>query len=213
MPTANTTDTETEKRRQRDRDLILLFLLLMEDTHANLVAKCTAYLTGAASLTSLSDALVTVLWAAHTQSTVLGRQLAGYGGQDDAGARQFAATVMDEQVPYLEGLVQDLAGGRYPLADGSVSPALSARLRLHAQRIRGTANDAWSQSLPADTLIEWRLGPNANHCPSCPVFAAGSPYRADSLPTTPGSADCICLSACRCSLVVVATGATGFPLD
>ena len=42
----------------------------------------------------------------------------------------------------------------------------------------------------------------SEHCRSCEVYAAGSPYTPATLPTTPGSAECICLSACRCSLEI-----------
>jgi len=205
---------EQRKRKQEEERraaILLLFLLLTEDTQASLTRQVTTYLSGSVSVHSLSRTFTGTLMAAHTQATYYGRRLAGVVGPIGEADSQFAASVMQEQAGYITGLLNDLGRSRYPLAeDGSLPGDLAGRIRLYVLRCRGTANEAWSMALPPDTLINWVLGPNKNHCPSCPEFAAGSPYRADALPTTPGSADCICLSACLCRLETVA-GEMAFP--
>lgn len=148
---------------------------------------------------------------AHVQAATLGRNLAG-ASVAPIDNQEFAASVMREQVPFVAGLVEDVAAGRYELADdGSLPPALKQRAELYALRLRGTANEAWVLSLSPNTLIRWTLDPSALHCEKCKEYADGSPYTAATLPTTPGSADCLCLSRCRCELETV-DGRGGFVL-
>ena len=212
---ASTVETpeEAEKRKRREREaLLLLFFFLIQDTRHTLTRAVMLYLAGTLAFGDLSDALASTLTDAHAHAAYLGRRLAGARGPFGAADRQFGATIAFEQAGYLQGLLHDLESGRYAAGDDGELPGdLANRIRLYVLRCRGTALEAWSLALPPDTLINWVLGPNTNHCPSCPQFAAGSPYRADSLPTTPGSADCICLSACKCHLETLG-GATAFPV-
>lgn len=50
------------------------------------------------------------------------------------------------------------------------------------------------------TKIYWELGSSQQPCGDCIDLAMGSPYRPDTLPTTPRAGNTMCLSNCRCSL-------------
>lgn len=52
----------------------------------------------------------------------------------------------------------------------------------------------------AEDEIDWELEPGADHCPTCLVYAAGSPYTAFTLPGIPAQAATECNGSCRCNL-------------
>lgn len=54
-------------------------------------------------------------------------------------------------------------------------------------------------------MLYWDLEPSANHCPTCPDYADGSPYTppgsgVNELDATPGDGHTECGAACKCSL-------------
>lgn len=79
---------------------------------------------------------------------------------------------------------------------------IATRAQLYAERVRGTANTGMVGNLPETTLIYWRLGPNEDHCPDCPVLAKGGPYIPKTLPTVPGAGMTECLVNCKCELEI-----------
>lgn len=205
---------EREARRHREA-VLALFLLLLQATNAGMRATALQFLLGRSTSEALAAQFVFTLGSAHAHASYFGRILAGDPELPNEADMQRAAAVMETQAIFLKGLVRDLKHGRYALTEaepegapgsvpGSSLPGdLTNRLLLYSLRLRGTANEAWISALPAQTSIYWRLGRSASeHCPSCEVYAGGSPYTPATIPTTPGSADCICLSACRCSLEI-----------
>lgn len=191
-------ETDEEKRRKRERDaLLLLFAFLLSDAYHRLTSTIQSYIAGTlGSSWVLSDTLTEILTDAHSHAAYLGRRLAGVRNPFGSGDVRFGRSVMLGQTRYLAGLVNDLANEKYEADSG----ALANRITLYVKRLRGTSEEAWAVALPGATLIYWVLGENENHCPECRDLAAGSPYRADSITTTPGSGQTSCLSACRCHL-------------
>lgn len=59
----------------------------------------------------------------------------------------------------------------------------------------------------AGLMFEWVLDGAAQHCATCPVFAAGGPYTLETLPGVPGDAPTECNGGCRCDLVPVRSAA------
>ncbi len=52
--------------------------------------------------------------------------------------------------------------------------------------------------------IYWLLDPAAQHCETCPAFAAGSPYASIAeIGTVPGGPGTACKSRCRCHLEII----------
>lgn len=56
----------------------------------------------------------------------------------------------------------------------------------------------------AGMMFNWVLDNLAQHCNTCPQYAAGGPYTVDTLPGIPGDAPTECNGGCRCDLVPVA---------
>lgn len=214
MPRTTMAEKQTDeqrKERERREALILLFLMLMDDTQSHLTQTVTAYLTGQSSIHSTARTFTNTLYSAHTQATYYGRRLAGVTaplGDPDA---QFAQTIMQQQSPYITGLMNDLSTVRYPLTDDGELPGdLRARIQLYARRLRGTGNEAWTVSLPEDTLIYWHMSAIEDHCETCPERADGSPYRAGDLQWTPADGTSECGCNCLCYLETTA-GEMAFP--
>lgn len=217
-------DTTEETRKRRDRELLLaLFLLLVSDCNHELTAYCSQYLAGTISLVRLQEMLTTHLTSAHAHAAYLGRRLAGNRQPFSQHDQQFGAWVMYGQVRFLQGLIGDLRAGRYGERTASetpdtteatvaVSAALSARLSLYAIRLRGTANEAWTLSLPPDTLLDWVLGePETHHCQTCPERAASGPYLASRISFWPGDGTSECGVRCLCEWQIAGGGGLGFP--
>ncbi len=196
-----------EARKKKERDaLALLFLLLLSDTNDRLTTAVQSYISGSVSSFAMSDSMTSTLVDAHSHAAYLGRRLAGVRLPFGAADVQFGQSVALDQSKYLAGLVNDLRQGRYkpgPDEPTEEMPGdLTNRLRLYTKRLRGTSEEAWLNTLAPGTLIYWRLGnPKTEHCEICPELAAGGPYKADRMPTTPGLGDTPCFSACLCYLV------------
>ena len=77
----------------------------------------------------------------------------------------------------------------------------SDRAKLWGQSLDGIAWHSWVESLPEDVQLDWVLG-NCEHCISCEVLAANSPYSKYDLPCTPRSGATECLSRCHCKIIV-----------
>lgn len=141
------------------------------------------------------------LTEAHTDAVVLGRGHAGDRAPLEDDDRRFAQTIVDSETEYLVGFVDDLQDGRYTNENGELDrEAIERRLHLYSNRLVGTANEALVLASDLDAMWEWILGVEASHCTDCPEIAAGSPYKAEDLPTTPGQNVTRCLHNCRCQL-------------
>ncbi|RYG34927.1 hypothetical protein EON81_14190 [bacterium] len=150
----------------------------------------------------------------HSGSYSAGLRL---GGEDPDDRRDDVSDVgkalRDLESYYTAGFENDLVDGHTPLLDpetGLVNPdRVHARMRMYAGRMRGTANAGFADGSSPDSDVWWRLGPKAEvHCPDCPVLADASPWRPDTLGTTPGGNDTACLFHCNCDLEI--EGITGF---
>lgn len=206
-------DSEQDKK---DRDAILAaFALLLLQSFEQMQSAVLDFSRGTSTLAQLTDALAALLFNGHTEATTLGRQLGGIDGDTEQLDKDFAATIMREQMPYLEGLIADIADGRYSKdivsVEGvlTITGALLQRLKMYVRVMRSTALEAWALAQPGDTMIRWQLG-LTEHCPDCPEIAAGGPYRADGLPSYPGDGSTACLANCDCELIVVG-GEPAFP--
>lgn len=188
--------------KNRDEEIFLLFFAqLMHDTNDVLDGYVEEYYAGTISYLRLTELFTDTLQGAHTQASYLGRRLAGITTPIGAGDSQFAQSVMFEQSSFIEGLIQDIIIGRYPLIDGALPKDLIARILMYVHRLLGTANEAWVRSLPGDTLLYWTLGGNENHCETCPERAAHGAYIASEVTFFPGDGQSQCLTSCLCEWV------------
>lgn len=152
-----------------------------------------------------------ILLDAHTQAVVIGRQHAGDDAPLEADDREFAIPIVAGENAYLQGFREALERGEFNREDGTRDgEAVARRASLYAGRLTGTANQAFTATLPADTLIWWVLGAEDDStCDLCPVYSDGSPYEAAIMDAWPGSNSTPCLSRCRCH-VRTESGQRGF---
>lgn len=147
------------------------------------------------------DRMLSLLEDRHARAGFLGRQRSGDLAPFDEDDRRFGQLIADEESEFLDAFVSDLAAGRYRGAKGDLlTDQVRTRAQMYAGRLLGTANEAFAGTAEPTELIYWRLGGAEEHCGECPDLAAGSPYRADSLPTYPRGNQTPCLFACRCFL-------------
>lgn len=117
---------------------------------------------------------------------------------------------------YQARLAQLIAGGMTPEQAALATVAhkqkldqlllsLNRRLAMLYEGIVWAAaelgHSASAQARGAGTQVWWVLDPNAEHCSSCEVLTAGSPYGSVAdIGTLPGLNDTECQSRCRCHL-------------
>jgi hypothetical protein len=180
------------------RDLPPALSGLLSKLHAGHIASEAAADDG---FTALSDA--------HARAAYLGRNLAGstepFGDYDTA----FGQLIAEEQAQYFEKFVEDVSSGRYTGEDGELDiDAIERRAELYERRLRGSANEAWANTLPDGELIVWETHASET-CATCETLANDSPWQPLELPTYPGSGETDCSIGCKCS-IKTESGQEGF---
>lgn len=139
---------------------------------------------------------------AHANAAYAGRALAGLRDPLGEFDQALGQIIGEREAQHLESFLNDIKNGRYTNDEGVVSTArIEARAANYTERLRGTANETWSNSLPEGDLIYWRLGGDeGTACSICPDLAANGPYKPNELPTHPGNNETPCLFNCRCYL-------------
>ena len=86
------------------------------------------------------------------------------------------------------------------------------RANLYAERGSAVFEAGHVGSLPDDVLLTWKMHP-AEHCSTCPVYEANSPYTKQSLPGYPGEGFHLtqCGTNCKCSIQISDLYVTAFP--
>lgn len=187
------------------------FAALHSDTQERLATLAHQWAAGEWSSGTWAGEMDAILLDAHTQAVVIGRQHAGDDAPLEADDREFAIPIVASENAYLQGFREALERGEFDLEDGTRDgEAVARRASLYAGRLTGTANQAFTATLPAEADVWWQLGAeDASNCDACPAIAEGSPYPASSFDLWPGSNQTPCLSNCRCSLQT-SEGLTGF---
>lgn len=218
------TPTESEERRQRRDELTALLLALMDRTRATMRALAASVSAGEITATDFGNQALDALEQAHSEAAMLGRQLAGIEGELSDADLAFGQAVTSEQSAFMAGFVASIGMGHYLQEDGTQNAAaIALRAELYAERLYGTAYEAWFEAYPeyedveqADgtavatlVLYVWGDTGDSRECDVCPDLAAGSPYTREALPTTPGAGDTPCGNLCRCDLTTT-TGGSGF---
>lgn len=139
---------------------------------------------------------------AHANAAYAGRALAGLRDPLGEFDQALGQIIGEREAQHLESFLKDIKNGRYTSDEGELNTArIEARAANYTERLRGTANETWSNSLPDGDLIYWRLGGDeGGSCSICPDLAASGPYKPNQLPTHPGNNETPCLFNCRCYL-------------
>ncbi len=136
----------------------------------------------------------------HSQAWTMGRQRAGDLSATSRDDLLMGREMADRESDWLHTFLVDLESGRYTDEHGTLQvAAVKTRADLYAQKLRGTANEAFVETGEDDDEIYWILG-GGQHCPDCPRWAEMSPFTKDTMPAYPCSGDCQCLGNCHCHL-------------
>lgn len=144
--------------------------------------------------------LAELLEDAHAAAIGLGRRRAGDHTPNVPDDRILAQLTMQSERGFLDGFVRDLQSGKYVRDDGSVDrDAINRRSQMYANRVSGSASEAFVLASEPSAKFHWRLGA-AEHCPTCLRLAAKGPYLDRELPTYPRAGATDCGTSCRCHL-------------
>ena len=171
-------------------------------TRAALADLAGQWAAGELSASTFAEAMDATLLLAHTEAVVIGRTHAGDDTPEEEDDRRFAGAIVEGEHDFLQQFRLDLDAGRYTGEDGvRDGDAVAARAEMYADRITGTANDAWGLTLPEEIRLTWTLGAaDGSTCTDCPELADASPYTTATIPTYPGKGETLCGRACRCSV-------------
>jgi len=178
------------------------FNRLQRGAERRIAGLCRRLVDGKLDAAAWSDQMVGALAERHGAAAALGRQKAGRPGPRGKEDDQLGDAVATLEAKFLYRFQQDIEGGRYTDDDGELDgDRITARAKLYARRLLGTANEAFVLATPADTLLDWHLGYTEDNCDDCPPLAENGPYRPEDLTFFPRSGDTRCLFNCKCSLV------------
>lgn len=178
------------------------FAALHSDTAERLATLAHQWAAGYWSSGTWAGEMDAILLDAHTSAVVIGRSHAGDDAPLEADDREFAIPIVAEEGHYLQGFRDAMERGEFTLPDGERDgEAVARRASLYAGRLTGTANQAFTVTLPPDAEVSWILGASdENNCEACPAIAEGSPYPASSFDLWPGSNSTPCMQNCRCGI-------------
>jgi hypothetical protein len=100
---------------------------------------------------------------------------------------------LKQELKFFDGLVGEVKSGREVAA-------LVPRIKMYSDALSSAYSAGQVVGTSTDTLIHWKLDPNASHCPDCIEIAKASPFTKETLPTQPKSGWCQCKSNCKCTL-------------
>lgn len=155
---------------------------------------------GSVNALQFEAGLSTLLEDSHTAAIGLGRRRAGDHTSHVPDDRLLAQLTLQSEREYLDNFVRDLQTGKYIKDDGSRDDkAIHRRAQMYADRVSGSASEAFVLASHSAARFHWRLGPN-DHCPTCLKLARTGPYTDRELPTYPRAGATDCGTKCRCHL-------------
>jgi hypothetical protein len=157
-------------------------------THSTLEALTRSLYSGDISLSQWQIAVASELKDAH-----LAQSMFAVGGRANMGFAEFGRVgqTLREQYGFLSQFADDIASGKV-----SLQQALN-RIGMYGD---GATQSYWAEYIEASTgLIDWVLG-SEKSCGKCPIIAAGSPYRKETLPSIPCDGSTPCLTRCKCTI-------------
>lgn len=187
------------------------FVKLHSGTEERLLRLASQFETGQIDAHEWYIRFSNILLESHKDSWILGRKLAGDFSAEDIYDELAGRAKVDQESEWLLNFFHDLESGRYLDSQGNLKiQSVMTRSSMYAGKLRGTANDSFIQSSPEESEFEWSLGGAELHCSDCPELASMSPWTQDTLGAWPGSGDTPCLTNCKCSIVRLSDGLSGF---
>jgi len=171
------------------------FLLGMRDSAHSLGDKIAA---NQISPRQFGEDLYSLLRQGHSDAWKLGRNRAGDFTDNPFMDALTGRSVADSESDWILGFVQRISDGVYLTEDGEWREKLfNSHLNLYVAKARGTANEAFTESSPAESTFDWILGAVEEHCEECPLYASMSPWLKDEIITNPGQGEtpCLCITS------------------
>lgn len=104
-------------------------------------------------------------------------------------------TAVNQEMRYLKGFVEDIQQGKLRMP-------FDRRLDMYIDSLRSFYNTVRVMTAPALTLIHWVTRGDKKVCASCREIVRYSPFTKENLPFAPGAGYTLCLTNCRCKLVI-----------
>ncbi len=87
------------------------------------------------------------------------------------------------------------------MLDKDLTSYVTARAELYGERGKALFEAGSVSAMPDDVLLDWKMQP-AEHCSTCPVYQANSPYTKATLPGYPGEGYHLTQCGVRCHCIV-----------
>jgi hypothetical protein len=79
---------------------------------------------------------------------------------------------------------------------------LERRVQMYVDSLSGFYDSARVIGMPENTVVHWVGNLDANTCASCKFLIENSPYTKYTLPCAPRSGMSLCLTNCRCRVLL-----------
>lgn len=161
------------------------------------------------------DRMALLLEERHGRAAVLGRRRAGQFGPRNATDNLMGSIAVDGESEFLRDFVEALESSRYTDPETRMVNwrKITRRAVSYAEKLGGTANEAFGLASPLTSTFKWMLGLKEQHCDrpglTCPDLAKDSAKTAMAMETWPRNCDTPCLNNCGC-FVVRNDGRLGF---
>jgi len=126
---------------------------------------------------------------------------AGKGVPLEDWEKEFLAKQVQGQKQYLDNF-RDYVQRKRAMGEDLTS-YVNWRAGLYSERGSALYEAGWVNSMDATVMLDWVLQP-AEHCETCPAFAAASPFTRSTLPGFPGEGFHLtqCGTNCKCLLEI-----------
>jgi len=110
--------------------------------------------------------------------------------------KRWLKTAINAELRYWKKLLDDAKTGKLS------SRNAQRRVRMYADTVRSVYDAARVLATPANVLLVWVTRGDNKICDSCKYMASKSPFTKQTIPVVPRDGSSICLSNCRCRLVI-----------
>lgn len=190
-------------QRSRQSRASQVYHVLRQQFYREMMGYIELYQEAEISFSELQDLSRNLLLDTYQNVYMQARRMAVsdrlYGGEH-------ARTITKDELEWVKSAVREewkfLQNFLDDIRTGNLTIPIEQRLEMYADTLRAIYNAARVVASPADALVYWVTKADRNVCPSCRWLSDHSPYSKYNLPTTPRAGLTLCLSRCRCRLLI-----------
>lgn len=156
-----------------------------------------------------------LLRTAYHEAFEIGYQSSGAGSLRTGVAKvdqQWVRSAIQHEMRYFNRFLSQIESSRrspeelpqspIPIKRKSPEEVIAARMGAYVDTLRHVYYAGRVMGTPTGMVIDWISPLDRETCRGCRFLSEHSPYTKRTLPTTPRAGDTICLSNCRCRLVI-----------